>query len=1026
MEKRWLAVGMMVWAAASGSGAETEAQGALVLTGVVDGGLPGGLPKGVEVFAIADVADLSRYGLGIANNGDGSDGLEFVFPAGPVEAGRYLRVATAAASWEAVFGVPPDYVSGVVAVNGDDAVELYFDGVVVDVFGNPDGPAAGEGWYYGDSYAYRADETGPDPGGFDAKHWRFGSARQLGALDLSGHAVALRTVFGLYTARGGAGPLRLWLSVEPGRVREDGGPEALRFRVGSDHLPPGGLSVRLRAEGSGASRLQLPDEVALTEEFPIAEWRSGVLEDPGLGGNEEAVVWAEAPGAAPASAPVIIEDVTPRPEVILTEVFPDSSTGDPNRDGAANFDDEFVEVVNASGAELDIGGWSLWTFGSSSELVERHRFAEGTLLAAGGALVVFQGLMAGTPDWWFGGATAQAAQSGRLFLADEGDTVVLRDPWGVSVNALVYGPGEAVPGVSLIPGPGGGTAGVLRHDAIEESLGAAFSPGTRAAGVSYAGVPDRLAVELESAELAEPNDAGLPWETRGVVHRIGSSGFEEEVRVRLTVEDGEELEVEPAELVILAGDGAAEFLLRTAADDRPDGDAKAVGVTAEADGYLPGRAEVDVIDLQLDILRVELEPAEVREGEEAGWLRVTLHELIGGRPRLGGPEVELTFTGLEGTGIIVAGDLIVPAGEAGAEVAFWAEDDGLAQGDRMAEWIVLAPGYREASVTVWIRDALRAPEGVVINEILADPPGSRPEHLEGDANGDGVRDSSADEFVELVNGSQTAIDLSGWTISDGAALRHVFAEGTVLGPGLAVVVFGGGLPAPESGGAQLLTASTGRLGLNNGGDTVILMNREGAPVEEVSYGREGGSGQSLNRDPDVAGRVWVEHSWAEGGEGRLFSPGLRADGSPFGETEAGEDPLEQWTARWFPQGGPASLVNSDPDGDGLANLLEYALGLNPIEAQAGLSLDGFTEDGRIRARWRRGGEVPSGVDLWLEVSSDLTGGGWRALEEWEWEEALEEDPASGSEQVTRLLSVELGGQGAVFVRLAARRSASPG
>ncbi len=1033
MVKRRLAVGMTVWAAvcmpvwmaAPGRAAETEAQGALILTGVVDGGLPGGLPKGVEVFAAADVPDLSRYGLGIANNGDGSDGMEFAFPAGAVEAGRYLRVATAAESWAAVFGVPPDYVSGAVSVNGDDAVELYFDGMVVDVFGNADGPAVGEGWYYGDTYAYRVDGTGPDADGFAVEHWRFGSARELAALDLSGHGVALRTVFGLYAPRDGEGPSRLWVSVEPGRVREDGGPEALRIQVGSDRVPPGGLSVRLRAEGPGASRLQLPEEATLTLELPTAEWRSGVLEDPGLGGDEEAVIWAEAAGAVPAAARVIIEDVTPRPAVIVAEVFPNSSTGDPNRDGLATFDDEFVEVVNASAAEVDIGGWSLWTFGNASELVERHRFPEGTVLAAGGALVVFQGLMAETPDWWFGGTTAQAAESGRLFLADEGDTVVLRDPWGVSVDALVYGPDEAISGVSLVPGPGGGSVGVLRHDAHEESQGAPFSPGTTTAGVSYAGAPDRLAVELESAELAEPNDAGLPWETRGVVHRIGQSGFGEPVRVRLTVEDAEELVVDPEELVIGSGDRQAEFMLRTVADGKPDGDAKALRLTAEADGYLPGWAEVDVIDLQLDILRLEVEPGEIREGEEGGWIRVTLHALIGGWPRLGGPEVELTFAGLEGTGLITPGPWRVPAEEAGAEFSFWAEDDGLAQGDRVAEWIVSAPGYREARITVSIRDALRAPGGVVINEILADPPGSRPEDLEGDANGDGVRNSSADEFVELVNGSDAVVDLSGWTISDGVAVRHVFGEGTLLEPGMAVVVFGGGVPGPGSGGAQLLAASAGRLGLNNDGDRVIVMDREGAVVNEVSYGREGGSGQSLNRNPDVAGSELVEHSWAEGGEGRLFSPGLRTDGRPFGETGVGGAPVEEWTARWFPQGGPESAVDSDPDGDGLANLLEYALGLNPLEAQAGLSMDGTAEDGRIRVLWLRGADVPSGVDLWLEVSSDLTGGGWRALEAWEWEEGLVEDPATGYVQVERLLPVEPGVPGGRFVRLAAGRFVRP-
>ena len=46
---------------------------------------------------------------------------------------------------------------------------------------------------------------------------------------------------------------------------------------------------------------------------------------------------------------------------------------------------------------------------------------------------------------------------------------------------------------------------------------------------------------------------------------------------------------------------------------------------------------------------------------------------------------------------------------------------------------------------------------IVINEILADPAAD----LAGDANGDGVRGTYDDEFVEIVNSSAGSIDLSG-------------------------------------------------------------------------------------------------------------------------------------------------------------------------------------------------------------------------------------------------------------------------
>ena len=53
----------------------------LIITGVFDGPNSGGTPKGVELFALNDISDLSVYGLGSANNGDGSDGEEYTFPA---------------------------------------------------------------------------------------------------------------------------------------------------------------------------------------------------------------------------------------------------------------------------------------------------------------------------------------------------------------------------------------------------------------------------------------------------------------------------------------------------------------------------------------------------------------------------------------------------------------------------------------------------------------------------------------------------------------------------------------------------------------------------------------------------------------------------------------------------------------------------------------------------------------------------------------------------------------------------------
>ncbi|MFP6904646.1 MAG: hypothetical protein VCG02_05450, partial [Verrucomicrobiota bacterium] len=54
-----------------------SASGNMIITAVFDGPLPQGRPKGVELYVLDDIPDLSLYGIGSANNGGGSDGQEF-------------------------------------------------------------------------------------------------------------------------------------------------------------------------------------------------------------------------------------------------------------------------------------------------------------------------------------------------------------------------------------------------------------------------------------------------------------------------------------------------------------------------------------------------------------------------------------------------------------------------------------------------------------------------------------------------------------------------------------------------------------------------------------------------------------------------------------------------------------------------------------------------------------------------------------------------------------------------------------
>ncbi|PRY92027.1 putative extracellular nuclease [Hasllibacter halocynthiae] len=144
----------------------------LTITGVIDGPLPGGLPKAVQLHALEDIEDLSAFGLGSANNGGAGGTEEFTFPAGPLAAGSTIYVSSEAEGFEAFFGFAPDFTAGAANVNGDDAIELFEGGVRVDVFGEVGTDGTGQPWEYRDGWAFRAPESGPSPA-FDPAAWTF-------------------------------------------------------------------------------------------------------------------------------------------------------------------------------------------------------------------------------------------------------------------------------------------------------------------------------------------------------------------------------------------------------------------------------------------------------------------------------------------------------------------------------------------------------------------------------------------------------------------------------------------------------------------------------------------------------------------------------------------------------------------------------------------------------------------------------------------------------------------------------------
>ncbi|MBL4661967.1 MAG: T9SS type A sorting domain-containing protein [Alcanivoracaceae bacterium] len=158
---------------------EVEVVPSMIISGVFDCTITGGTPKGVEVYVINDIADLSAYGIGFANNGGGTDGEEFTFPAVSASAGTYFYISTEILKFSQWFGFDPSYTDGAAAINGDDAIELFYEDAVIDIFGDIDVDGSGQPWEYLDGWAYRISDTGLDGDAFDISHWTFSGPNAL-------------------------------------------------------------------------------------------------------------------------------------------------------------------------------------------------------------------------------------------------------------------------------------------------------------------------------------------------------------------------------------------------------------------------------------------------------------------------------------------------------------------------------------------------------------------------------------------------------------------------------------------------------------------------------------------------------------------------------------------------------------------------------------------------------------------------------------------------------------------------------
>ncbi|MFP7673400.1 Hint domain-containing protein [Marivita sp. S0852] len=126
--------------------------------------------------------------------------------------------------------------------------------------------------------------------------------------------------------------------------------------------------------------------------------------------------------------------------------------------------------------------------------------------------------------------------------------------------------------------------------------------------------------------------------------------------------------------------------------------------------------------------------------------------------------------------------------------------------------------------------------GIAINEVLVDPNGPTNNF---DTDGNGAA-RGRDEFLELVNLSNTAIDISGLELWDqGRDNWFTFPPGTILEAGAVAVVVrdvqnGGSLPA-VTGDNLAFDADYNRNVFNNGGDNIVVYDPANDEYIQATY-----------------------------------------------------------------------------------------------------------------------------------------------------------------------------------------------
>ena len=775
----------------------------MMILGIVDpdgGDEPGGSgstnysARAVELYVINDIADLSKYGIGTANNGGGSDGVEYTFPSGTASAGTFILVGRDSTQFKNYYGVNYDYNGGSSAIgyNGDDGFELFYNETQIDVYGDPNTDGTGQDWEYLDGWVHRKNGKTLSTT-FNNNDW---TNSGINATDDFYSNALTSNPYPLATYSGEASPTSVFLSTNEGSISEDGGSFNVTVQI-SDPSADSATVVQLVYTGTDST--DIGNFISETITFPAGSSTSQnasipIYNDTDAEGEETFSFelqnisggYQSSIGSPSIFTLTINDDDLAEFNFVYNELHIDPAsdiTGDANGDGTRDaIQDEFIELVNTGSSSFDLSGYYL-TDETSPDLAARHIFPSGSIVDAGMPIVIFGGGVPNSPTN-FGGAIVHTASenNGGVALGNSGKTIYIKNAEGLTVLSHTYTANQGSANQSVTRNPDL-TGDFVSHSGVASANGALYSPG----------------MKLDSTLLYTHAETKVQFQVMRGSYKEGEDAF---LFVGVTINGASTTNATEVTIGLTGGTGTSD----------------------DIDGFSSQNLTFAAGSTTTQVATINITNDDLEEGNETFEFEITSHS----------------------------------------------------GGDNAS---VLSPNKFTLTLS---DDDISNP--LILNEVLTDPPSddANTSEVEGDANGDGTRSASQDEFVELVNSNTTQLDISGYTIFDGTGLRHTFAEGSVLDGGKAAVVFGGGSPTGDFGGSIVSTATGGSLSLNNAGDKVIINDKEGNNIIEFEWGGstiyDGGSDQSLTRDPDLTGDFTLHTTTSSGG---TYSPGTQSDGSNF-------------------------------------------------------------------------------------------------------------------------------------------------